>query len=180
MEAPSSPRLIYRPLTSDDVSDDYIRWLNDPEINRYLETRFTRQTLETCRDFVLRMNNDPGQHLFGMFERETNCHIGNIKLGFISPHHRKGQLSLFIGNKEFHGRGFATEAVGEITRWGFGVRKLLKIEAGCKDANMASLRVFLKCGYSVEGYLRGCLDSDGRKIGSFLLGIMAEEIRQIG
>jgi ribosomal-protein-alanine N-acetyltransferase len=177
METPSSPRLIYRFLTPDDVSDEYVRWLNDPEVNRYLETRFTGQTLETCRDFVLRMNDDPGQHLFGMFESETNRHIGNIKLGFINPHHRKGQLSLFIGSKEFHGRGFATEAVTEITRWGFAVCDLLKIEAGCYDSNMASLSTFLKCGYSVEGYSRSSLDSGGRRRGGFLLGITAEDAR---
>lgn len=175
-----SARLTYKPLTPEDVSEEYVGWLNDPEINRFLETRFIQQTLETCRDFVRRINADSLEHLFGMFDKECNRHIGNIKLGFINPHHRKGQVSFFIGDKSYHQRGLATEAVGAITSWGFQHCGLKKIEAGCYDANLASLRTFLKCGYSVEGYLRSSFVSDGQRIGSFLLGITVEDAHPSG
>jgi len=32
-------------LRPDDVTDAYVRWLNDPEINRFLESRFAEHTL---------------------------------------------------------------------------------------------------------------------------------------
>jgi [ribosomal protein S5]-alanine N-acetyltransferase len=176
----SSARLAYKPLTPEDVGEEYVAWLSDPEVNRFLETRFVHQSLETCRDFVERMNADPLQHLFGMFDKECNRHIGNIKLGFINPHHRKGQVSFFIGDKSYHRRGLAAEAVGAITRWGFESCGLQKIEAGCYDANLASLHTFLKCGYSVEGYLRSSVVSDGQRMGSFLVGITAEDTRASG
>lgn len=172
-----SARLAYKALTSEDVGEKYVGWLNDPEVNRFLETRFIHQTLETCRNFVGRVNADPLQHLFGIFDKECNRHIGNIKLGSIYPHHRKGEISFFIGDKSYHRKGLATEAVSAITRWGFQHCGLQKIEAGCYDANLASLRTLLKCGYSVEGYLRSSVVSDGQRIGSFLVGITAEDVR---
>lgn len=180
MDEPASPRLLYKRLTSADVSEEYVGWLNDPEITKYLETRFVQQTLETCRDFVERMNADANQHLFGMFDKEKDRHIGNIKLGFINTHHRKGQISFFIGDKAYHRKGLATEAVGAITQWGFTACSLQKIEAGCYDGNVASLRAFLKCGYSVEGYQRSSVDFEGQRVGSFLLGITSEEARMRG
>ena len=177
MNAFSSARIAYKSLTSENVGEKYVGWLNDPEVNKFLETRFIHQTLETCRDFVERMNADPLQHLFGMFDKDCNRHIGNIKLGFVNPHHRKAQISFFIGDKSYHRRGLATEAVGTITSWGFEHCGLQKIEAGCYDANLASLRTFLKCGYSVEGYLRNSVVWNGQRMGSFLLGITAEDAR---
>jgi ribosomal-protein-alanine N-acetyltransferase len=177
MENPSSPRLLYRRLRPEDVSEEYVAWLNDPEINGYLEIRFAQQTIEKCRDFVERMNADRGQHLFGMFDKENNCHIGNIKLGFINLHHRKGQISFFIGNKAYHRKGLATEAIGAVTRWGFERCGLEKIEACCYDNNVASLRSFLRCRYSVEGYLRSSVISAGQRMGSFLVGITSEDVR---
>jgi len=175
MDEPSSPRLLYKRLTPEDVSKEYVAWLNDPQINRFLETRFIHQTVDTCRDFVGRMNSDPGQHLFGMFDKQNSRHIGNIKLGFINPFHRKGQISFFIGDIAYHRKGLATEAVGAITRWGFDSCGLGKIEAGCYDNNVASLRSFLKCGYSVEGYLRSSVILEGERLGSFLVGITSED-----
>ena len=38
--------IFLRRLTEEDVSDDYVNWMNDPEINQYLESRFNKQTIE--------------------------------------------------------------------------------------------------------------------------------------
>ena len=44
----SSQRLIYRTLSVEDVTQNYVDWLNDSEVNRYLETRYNHQTKEHC------------------------------------------------------------------------------------------------------------------------------------
>ena len=170
-----SERLSFKILTKQDVSDQYIGWLNNPEINRYLETRFNQQNKETCELFVTTILNDPASYLFGIFDKKTCSHIGNIKLGFINSHHNTAQLSLFIGEKECWGKGYATEAIKCITQWGFNILGLKRIEAGCYEANMGSLRAFLKVGYIVEGFKRSCVDSDGQRVGCFCLGIIESD-----
>ena len=62
-----SERLIYRRLDEKDVTEEYIYWLNDPVINRFLEVRHSPQTISSCLEFVKQTNLDPAQHLFGMF-----------------------------------------------------------------------------------------------------------------
>ena len=171
----SSERLLFRTLTEHDVTERYVAWLNDPEVNRYLETRFALQTLDSCSQFVAAMNRDPNSHLFGIFEKHNDRHIGNIKLGFIKPHHGSGQLSLLIGEKSCWGAGYATESVRRLTGWGLTELGLERVEAGCYDENLASLRAFLKVGYSIEGYFRKSVAIDGRRIGCFWMGILRSE-----
>lgn len=175
MTALTSERLLFRKLTKADVSERYLGWLNDPDVNQYLETRFSSQTRDTCEKFVVDMEQDPASHLFGIFNKKTLEHIGNIKLGFINTHHQSGQLSLFLGEKSCWGKGYATESIKCITKWGFEALGLERIEAGCYDANIGSLRAFLKAGYSVEGFFRNSIFFNGRRIGGFWLGIIRSD-----
>ena len=92
----STLRLHLRRLETEDVNEIYASWLNDPEINKYLETRHEPQTIESCKRFVEACNNDPGSYLFGIFLKENGTHIGNAKIGFVNPHYKRGQVSLFI------------------------------------------------------------------------------------
>jgi len=172
----SSKRLIYRILSVDDVTQCYVDWLNDPEVNRYLEIRHYQQTKESCREYVADMISNPSENLFGIYIRKTRRHIGNIKLGFVNKHHQRAQIALFIGDKTFWGKGLSTEAIKAITLWGFNELKLGKIEAGCYDNNKGSIRAFLKVGYQVEGHLRKNILFKGSRIDSFWLGVLPHEV----
>ena len=43
MQIIRTPRLIIKSLQVHDISNNYIEWLNDIEVNKYLETRFQVQ-----------------------------------------------------------------------------------------------------------------------------------------
>lgn len=170
-----TPRLYLRHLESSDASEIYAGWLNDPQVNRYLETRHVLQTSASCREFIDQCNADPGSKLFGVFLKETGEHIGNAKIGFISSHYQRGQISLFIGERRYWGLGLSSELVRGLTAYGFEHLGLHRLEAGCYEDNLASLRVFLKSGYVVEGFMRDHVTLDGRRTGCFWLGALARE-----
>ncbi len=88
-----------RLLTLDDCSEEYVGWLRDPDVNRYLETRWTEQTLDSVRAFVTAVAADPASHLFAIVENEGGHHVGNLKIGPINSHHGFADLSYFIGEK---------------------------------------------------------------------------------
>lgn len=168
-------RLILRPLTEADASQRYADWLNDPQVNQFLETRHSAQTVDSCRAFVTQCNADPGSHLLGVFHKGSGQHIGNVKVGFINNHYERGQVSLFIGEKAFWGQGLSSELVREVTRYAFADLGLNRLEAGCYENNLASLRVFLKCGYMVEGFMREQVTLNGKRMGVFWLGVLKHE-----
>jgi len=163
-------RLYLRNLLKEDVSEKYVSWLNDPDVNKYLEVRQSEQTIESCIKFIQNCNDDPCSNLFGIFEKENGEHIGNAKIGFINKHYQRGQISLFIGEKIFWGKGYSTEVVKALTEHGFNRLGLHRLEAGCYEDNLASLRVFLKNGYAVEGFFRNHFLVNGTRQGCFWLG----------
>lgn len=172
-----SPRLALRKLTAADATPAYAAWLNDPEVNRYLETRYNVQTIESCREFIAQMNASDAQHLFGMFLAETGQHIGNIKVGFVDRRNRSAQVSLFIGEKSVWGKGYATEAIQAVSSHAFFDLDLQRLEAGVYQGNFGSLQAFLKVGYTVEGFFRRKYVLDGHLVGCFWLGVLKDEWR---
>lgn len=168
------PNNVLRPLCVEMVTEEYVGWLNNPEINRYLEVRHFHNTLESCKEFVEQSNADPCSYLFGIFDKD-NKHIGNAKLGFINTLYKRGEISLFIGDKNYWGRGIGYHVVHALTEFGFKRLGLHRIEAGCYASNQASLRVFLKAGYTVEGFKREHVLSEGEFEGCFWLGKLSSE-----
>ncbi|MCW8831655.1 MAG: GNAT family N-acetyltransferase [Gammaproteobacteria bacterium] len=170
-----SKRLHLRKLNAEDASERYASWLNDPVVNRFLEVRHVQHSILTCQSFIATTNADESSHLLGIFTNEGSKHIGNIKLGPIDARYSSGQVSLFIGEKEFWGAGYATEALHRIAQFAFDDLKLFRLEAGCYEDNLGSLRVFLKSGFTVEGFFRKKFTIDGKRTGCFWLGALRDE-----
>ena len=172
MQQIETARLVLRYLAPQDATISYANWLNDPEVNKYLETRHSKQTVESCIKFIETCNNDASSHLFGIFLKEDKKHIGNAKIGFINSNYQRGQISIFIGEKCYWGQGLSTEVIRSLTQFGFSTLGLHRLEAGCYEDNLASLRIFLKACYVVEGFMRDHVTLGGRRMGCFWLGIL--------
>lgn len=146
-------RVSLRPITLDDCTDRYVQWLRDPEVNQYLETRWVEQTLESVREFVSAVERDPASHLMAITDAGTGHHIGNIKLGPIRRHHNYADLSYFIGDRDFWGRGYATEAIQLAIRLGFERLGLHRLQAGIYATNVGGARVLEKAGFVRDAVL---------------------------
>lgn len=158
-----------RPLTEDDVGEDYLGWMHDPLVNQYLESRDEVQTLDTLREFVRNMNASPRDHLFGIFSMESGDHIGNIKVGSVRQPHRSADLGLIIGRRSAWGEGYGTEAISLATRHAFEELDLNKLWAGMYSENMGSYHAFIKAGYREVGRFRRHILFKGRFIDSILV-----------
>lgn len=142
-----------RLLSPEDVGDAYLRWMNDPEVTRFLECRWRRFTSEMLWDFVRGANESPRDYLLGIFSEEGKRHIGNIKIGSVDWVHRFGDLGLLIGEKDCWGRGVATQAIEQACAYARDELGLRKLVAGIYQGNEGSLRAFLKAGFRQVGVL---------------------------
>jgi RimJ/RimL family protein N-acetyltransferase len=151
-----------RVLRPDDVTDAYVGWLNDPGINRFLESRFQRHDKAGVAAFVQAMLASDRNLLLAITDRADGRHVGNIKLGPIDPPHGLADIGLIIGDRMAWGRGLGTAAIQcvvEIARHELGLRKLT---AGCYASNLGSARAFEKAGFHVDAVRREHLNLDGR------------------
>ncbi len=138
-------------LTPDLVGSAYVDWLNDPAVNRFLESRFQHQDATTVRAFVAGMLASDRDLFLGIRDLELDRHVGNIKLGPVAPRHGLGEIGIMIGDRAAWGRGVGTRAIAilaDIAGRELGLRKLT---AGCYASNRSSSRAFEKAGFSIEG-----------------------------
>jgi len=141
-----------KPLSLSHVSPRYVAWLNDEQVNRYLETRWQEQTIDTVLKYVDQSLKDPGVRIFAILEMaKGERHIGNIKIGPTNERHQYADLSYLIGEKECWGKGYATEAIKLACEYAFKVMKLHRLRAGLYAKNEASRRALVRNGFVHEG-----------------------------
>lgn len=149
-----SDRIYFRDLVEEDIDNGYYNWLNDPEVSRYLETRYSIQTKNKIKQFIIDQTASPNVHLFAICFKENDTHIGNIKLGPINFLHRRGDLSYLIGRKEYWGKGLGSESVEIIIEFAKKTLNLHKIDAGVYEENIGSYRVLIKNGFKEQGRIK--------------------------
>lgn len=85
-----------------------------------------------------------------MVERSNGIAVG--QLGFKAPPDDSGRIELGYGvSPSRRGRGYATESVLQITRWGWEQPRVRHVVAECLETNVASRRVLEKAGFEMVG-----------------------------
>jgi RimJ/RimL family protein N-acetyltransferase len=149
-----TPHLALSSLDPESIGDRYVSWLNDPEVNAFLEVRFAKSEKTAVREFVGAHNKSDNSLLLGIFLKESGQHIGNIKLGPIDRVHRLGELGILVGEKKHWGKGYATEAIRGLVDYAHDRLGLVKVTAGVYASNIGSQKAFLKAGFVEEARLR--------------------------
>lgn len=154
-------RIFLRILKPADATDRYAAWLNDPVVNQYLETRQT--TKEELRRYIQDKRKSGAAELFGIFWQKTSRHIGNVKLEPIDFNAGTATMGILIGEKEFWGKGIATEVANLIVAYAFATLGLREVNLGVIAENKAALRVYEKCGFEVYQVDQQVMDHGGKK-----------------
>jgi [ribosomal protein S5]-alanine N-acetyltransferase len=158
----SSKRIYLRKLEVSDINDHYLSFYSHKELTQYMYQ--TPRTV-TQDDLIqeLKSGNETGQyHMYGVFDLSNDQCIGNIRVGHMNVQHKISDLAIFIGNPEYLGKGFATEAIELGNRLCFEQYDFRKLHGGMFQANMASIKAYLKTGWVIEGKLKGQYWVDGK------------------
>ena len=146
--------IFIKPLSPEDVTQNYANWMADEEVTQFLESRWNAYIIEDLKNYIKTINDSPNDFIFGIFIKETSQYIGNIKIGSINQLHRFGDIGLMLGEKTAWGKGFGTEAITLATKYAFEELNLNKLIAGIYANNIGSYKAFLKAGYREAGLLK--------------------------
>jgi len=146
-------KIYLRAVYASDARPEYVRWLNDKEVNQFLESRFKRYSLGKLRQYILTASKDRDTLFLAIIRNEDNKHVGNIKLGPIDWNHKVGEIGIMIGDKASWGKGYATASINLLAAYAFEVLRLHKLTAGVYENNIGSYKAFKKCGFFEEGKL---------------------------
>jgi len=143
-------RLLVRPWTVDDAPAAFAIF-GDPEVARFAGPRpesveVTRSRLERWLGHFERLANGLG--FWAVVEQASGTIVGEVKLvRYGGP--QSGSPDVELGyhvNRQYWGRGFATEAGRGALRYGFEQLDLPRIWLMARSENSASLRVAAKLG----------------------------------
>ncbi len=133
------------------IDSNYYEWMNDPEVTKYLESRYTPWSQDRLQEYVRRMNADPNT-AFLAITNINELHMGNVKLVINSQRHRFAEISIVIG-KLFQGRHVGTTALTLVKDYAFTTLGLHKVWAGILSPHTASIATFKKAGFQEEARL---------------------------
>ena len=137
-----SQRLDIRPLLVGDITDSYIKALNEYEVVRFTEAWKTVWTYENVKEYV-----QSTQGLLGIFLEGK--HIGNFHVYAISDD--VAGIGIVIFDKAQWGKGYGSETIKAVTDEVFRSTSIKTITAKILKDNSGSIKAVEKAGYRIEG-----------------------------
>ena len=139
-------RVSIRPLQESDAYTSYM-WRNDPEVFKYTGNVYKNTiTLEFELEWIRRVIQN---------EKEYRCailvdgeYVGNIYLTDIIK--TTANYHIFIGNKNFWGKGVARRASELILEYAFDILKLEEVYLRVKRENDRALLLYKSLGFIIE------------------------------
>lgn len=169
--------IILRPLEDGDYGDEYLRWLNDPDVNAYSQRRPFPCYRGAMSSYQQGLEATKSGYVLAIVERATGEHVGNVSLVNLQPVHRCGEIAILVGAGHARGRGIGREAVYLVCKHAFDFHNLHKVFAGTFNP------AFVKCveglGWKKEGVFRERIWSNGRYHDQTWLGILRSEFQPL-
>jgi ribosomal-protein-alanine N-acetyltransferase len=153
-------RLVLRKITEADV-DDVFEYASDPlvaENTSWSAHRSREESAAQVARWLERYRN--GQvGPWGVEHREDHKLVGTC--GYVMWEGHRAEVGYAL-SRRYWTRGYMTEALREVVRFGFEQMGLNRIQATCLVRNVASYRVMEKAGMAFEGVLREYAFAKGR------------------
>ncbi|MER8184802.1 GNAT family protein [Kitasatospora sp. NPDC094015] len=153
------------------------RWNSDPEVMRWMQDGY-RQTLATVVKAVeTREPNAYGDVLYGVEAQADGRLIGLVRLHGAEPETGGAEIDIYLGEKEYWGGGYGTDAMRTMCRYGFEQMRLHRIQLTVVAENEPARHLYRKLGFVEEGRLRQVFRRDGRWHDHILMGLLEGELR---
>ncbi len=163
-------RLFLSPIDVNDA-EQYAAWINDSEVARQLNALPNNYTVDKEREALQRL---AGGHHFAIVEARQEKLLGNCGLDSIDWIHGTAELGIFIGDKEYWGKGYGTEAIGLLLHYGFAVLNLHNIMLQVNSDNQRAQRCYENLGFQVVGR-RQYLRRGETRLDSIIMDLLAPE-----
>jgi len=147
----SSERLYLKHLSTDELSGNYISWLNDKEVCKYNSHGEKPYTKEMAVEFINSLQNDESRMVCAVYLKENNLHIGNISLQQIDLRNNSAEIAYLFGEKQYWNKGYANEASKLLIDYAFNELKLHRLYFGTHTENIGMQKLGEKLRFKKEG-----------------------------
>jgi RimJ/RimL family protein N-acetyltransferase len=153
----------------------YGNWLDDDRVTKYLEMGWRPTTEGDLEEAYKLLSETPIVVGFAIVENKTRKAVGVCGLYSIEWISRRAQFNILIGEPSAWDKGFGTEALHLLVRYGFDRLNLESLQLGVNAENPRAIRSYEKAGFVHEGRRRKFVYRDGRYYDSILMSMLREE-----
>jgi [ribosomal protein S5]-alanine N-acetyltransferase len=139
-------------FTAEDLTPQYLGWLNDAVTMRYSNQRFRRHTRESSLAYLQSFDGTP--NLFLSIRRRSDGLALGTMTAYLAEPHGTADMGILIGERACWGQGYGLDAWQALLDWLLRDRGLRKVTAGTLECNAAMLRLMEKSGMHHEGSRR--------------------------
>jgi len=148
---------------------------NEPENNQYFRT-WRQLNMDDQERFFKNIVMGDNHIVFGI-ENKTGELIGVCRLSYIQWQARIAEAGIYTKLSE-QGKGYGTEAMRILVDFGFNQANLHRITAEARVDNAASIEIFKKIGFEVEGTLRDSFFRNGRYYDTIVMSILEKDLNE--
>jgi RimJ/RimL family protein N-acetyltransferase len=151
-------------------------WVNDREVARFQSVRYP-WSLAAEEAFLRGQTASPIAYgnVSLAIETKDGVHIGGCGLHGASPENRAAELGIMVGDKAYWSKGYGTDAVATLVRFGFDEMNLNRIELHVYDFNERAQKSYHKCGFIQEGRMRDAHYAAGVYCDVVVMGLLRDE-----
>ncbi len=155
-------------------------WINDREVTRFiLGGRYPVSLADEQAWATEAARGNAFQDSRLAIETKDGVHIGNCGLHRAVPEDRSAELGIMIGDKDYWSKGYGTDTVRTLCRFGFQQMNLHRIALGVLEFNDRGIACYKKCGFVEEGRFRQNFYIDGRYWDTIRMSVLREEFEAL-
>lgn len=167
-------RIHLRLLEREDIPQRTV-WMNDKEINRMLILDWPISLTKSQKWFDTAINDNSKIH-FVIIDNEMNRLIGVAGLVDINTRDRHAEVYLIIGEKNYWGKGIATEVLNLLIEYSFEYLGIKRLYGYNFSYNIASQKMLEKVGFIKEGIMRKHIYKNGKLEDINIYGLLKDEL----
>ena len=153
------------------------RWQRDSEFRRLADSDPTNVVSEKkIKEWFEKRIEEPKPDGFPFSIRtlEDDKLIGFIGL-WVNFVHGEGWVGIGIGEREYWGKDYGTDAMRLILRYAFTEVNLQRVSLALHSYNARGLKSYEKAGFQLEGRTRGDQHREGKRTDTLWMGILRDE-----
>jgi RimJ/RimL family protein N-acetyltransferase len=160
------------------LGEAMVRWHMDSEYLRLLDADPTN--CFSVKQFTEWIQKDqekdpPPFYFFGVHTLKSDQLVGFVGLDRDTFPNGDGFVGIGIGERDFWGKGYGTDAMQVILRYAFLELNLRRVSLDTFEYNPRAIRSYEKVGFIHEGRARKFLLREGRRWDLLFMGILREE-----
>ena len=163
---------------SETDAETMARWSRNAEYLRMLDSEpAAPQSVKQAKGNIAKWMEHEQANSFGFMIRALadDRLIGFVGLGGINWNHGDGFVGIGIGETDYWGQGYGTDAMRVLLRFAFDELNLHRVSLSVYAYNLRAIRSYEKADFQVEGRARQVVHRDGQRADEVFMGVLRED-----